>query len=85
MKQAWFVYILECSDETYYTGVTTDIKRRVQEHNGCKGSKYTRTRVPVRLVAFREGLTRSEAYRFERVIKRQRRDRKVRYLKDFEI
>jgi len=47
----WFVYILQCSDSTFYTGITTDLDRRVHEHNeSSKGAKYTRGRRPVCLV-----------------------------------
>jgi len=44
----WFVYLVECNDSTYYCGITTDINRRILEHNESKrGSKYTRSRRPV--------------------------------------
>jgi putative endonuclease len=46
----FFVYILECSDGTYYTGFTPDLPRRISLHNSGKGAKYTRNRRPVRLV-----------------------------------
>lgn len=47
----WTVYMVECSDRTYYTGITTDLSRRLAEHNGArKGARYTRTRQPVTLV-----------------------------------
>lgn len=45
-----FVYIVECADGTYYTGWTTDLKKRVAAHNAGTGAKYTRTRCPVKLV-----------------------------------
>lgn len=45
----WFVYILECSDGSLYTGVTNNIERRVQQHNDGTGARYTRSRRPVRL------------------------------------
>jgi len=46
----WFVYIVECSDGTYYTGITTDLERRLQEHNSnVLGARYTRGRRPVQL------------------------------------
>ena len=46
----WFVYIVKCADNSYYTGVTTDLKRRLHEHNNsAKGAKYTRCRRPVTL------------------------------------
>ena len=47
----WTVYMVECSDGTYYTGITTDLARRLNEHNGVsRGARYTRTRQPVTLV-----------------------------------
>jgi|SaaInlV_165m_DNA_1040744.scaffolds.fasta_scaffold13144_4 putative endonuclease len=46
-KQSWFVYIIQCSDNSYYTGITTDIDRRLNEHNTGKGAKYTKGRLPV--------------------------------------
>jgi putative endonuclease len=49
---AWFTYVLECRDGTLYCGVTTDLERRVKEHNsGARGARYTRARRPVALVA----------------------------------
>jgi len=46
----WSLYILECKDGSLYTGVTTDLERRLRKHNQGAGSKYTRTRRPVKLV-----------------------------------
>ena len=45
----WFVYIVECADRTFYTGITNDLERRVDEHNAGKGARYTRGRGPVAL------------------------------------
>jgi len=60
-----FVYILECSDGTYYTGSTTDLERRLLEHE-FGGSAYTRERLPVRLVWFEETEHVADAYSLER-------------------
>lgn len=49
MKKVWFVYILECSDETLYTGITNDLDKRIAAHNAGKGAKYTKGRGPVKL------------------------------------
>lgn len=46
----WFVYILQCSDGSLYTGITNDVERRLQKHNNGKGARYTRTRRPVTLL-----------------------------------
>ena len=43
----WFVYIVECADGSFYTGITNDLQRRVDEHNAGKGARYTRSRRPV--------------------------------------
>lgn len=50
----WYVYIAECSDKSLYTGITTDIDRRISEHNNSnKGAKYTKSRQPVELVYYK--------------------------------
>lgn len=66
----WFVYMVECVDGTIYTGCTTDVTRRLREHNGsARGAKYTRSRRPVTLRWFRTCQSRSEALRVELQIK----------------
>ena len=69
---AWYVYIVRCADNTLYTGITTDIRRRLDEHNGMnnRGAKFTRTRRPVALVHMESYPTRSKAYQREWRIKR---------------
>ena len=66
----WFVYILECADKTLYTGITTDVKRRVEQHNKGVGAKYTRARLPVKPVFSIEVADRSEASKIEYKIKK---------------
>lgn len=62
----WFVYLLRCSDGTFYTGITTDVQRRLGEHNtGCKGARYTRARRPVALVYQEHCASRAQAARRE--------------------
>ena len=68
----WFVYIVECSDNTLYTGVATDIEARLAEHNAGRGAKYTRARLPVALVHSEEAKDKSTALRREHEIKRMR-------------
>ena len=73
----WFLYILQCSDGTYYTGVTTDMKRRLHEHNNSnRGAKYTRTRRPVKLIYFSEHEDRSSAQKAEHRFKKLTRTQK---------
>ena len=67
----WYVYILRCSDNTLYTGVTTDCTRRLSEHNHSpRGSRYTRARRPVTLAYHEEAACRSTAQQREAQIKR---------------
>jgi len=69
----WYVYMLRCADHSLYTGVATDIDARVATHNAGKGAKYTRGRLPVKLV-YRERVgARGAALRREHAIKRMRR------------
>jgi len=76
----WYIYIVECSDGTLYTGITTDINRRLLEHNSGKGAKYTRTRRPVVLRASFEAKNRSEASKEEYRIKKLSRLEKLKLL-----
>lgn len=80
--QQWFVYVVECIDGTLYTGVTTDVTRRVREHNeGKRGAKYTRSRRPVKLRFARACDTRSDALKEEIRIKRLKRCEKQRMIR----
>ena len=74
------MYVVECSDETWYTGYTTDIVRRIRTHNAKKGAKYTRVRVPVKLLYFEEFETKSEATRAESLFKKFSRVKKEEYI-----
>lgn len=75
---SYFVYILKCADSTLYTGITTDIKRRVEEHNSTtKGAKYTKIRRPVELVYSEESSDRSSASKREYAIKKLTRAEKL--------
>ncbi|HHX37656.1 MAG TPA: GIY-YIG nuclease family protein [Clostridiaceae bacterium] len=65
----WYVYIVRCADNTLYTGITTDPKRRMAEHNAGKGAKYTCSRRPVDLVYLEAAYNRSAALRREWEIK----------------
>lgn len=76
---AWFVYILRCADDTLYAGITTDLARRIDEHNAGKapGARYTRSRRPVVLAYAEEANSRSLAARREVAIKRLNRAEKL--------
>ena len=73
----YFIYILQCNDDTLYTGITTDVERRLSEHNSSpKGAKYTKARRPVSLVHTEELADRSSACKREYAIKQLSRDEK---------
>jgi len=73
----WFIYILKCHDESLYTGITTDISRRLKAHNNKKGAFYTQNKTPVELV-YQEALpNQSEARKREAQIKRLTRKEKL--------
>lgn len=77
----YFVYILKCNDETLYTGITTDLERRIREHNDSKlGAKYTKARRPVELVYSKEFADRSGAQIEEARIKKLTRLEKLNFL-----
>jgi putative endonuclease len=73
----WYVYILECSDGTLYTGITTDVNKRLETHNKGKGAKYTRVRLPVKLRVYFEAEDRSSASKEEYRIKQLTREQKL--------
>jgi len=72
----FYVYIIECSDGTYYTGYTPDIKKRIKLHNAGRGAKYTRDRRPVKLVWKKEYRYFKPAFLAEKRIKKLTRKRK---------
>lgn len=74
----WFVYIVRCNDNSLYTGITTDIPRRVAEHNGKKKSaRYTRVRQPICLVYSETAASRADACKREAQIKSLSRSAKL--------
>lgn len=75
---SWYVYVLQCADSSYYTGITTDLVRRLEEHNeGALGARYTRARRPVEMVYSESAENRAEATRREIAIKKLTRKQKV--------
>ena len=73
----WYLYILECSDGTLYTGITDHVERRIAAHNLDRGAKYTRGRTPVVLRYVEECVDRSAALRREHVVKQLSRRSKL--------
>lgn len=80
VKEIWYVYLVKCSDNSLYTGITTNVERRVKEHNESnKGAKYTRSRRPVKLIKYFERPNKSEALKLEYKIKQMSREEKLQY------
>jgi predicted GIY-YIG superfamily endonuclease len=73
----WYVYILKCGDGTLYTGIATDVTRRLREHQQGIGAKYTRGRMPLRIVYRERRPTRSSASKREAEIKSMSRPEKA--------
>ncbi|WP_336358603.1 GIY-YIG nuclease family protein [Haloarcula sp. CGMCC 1.6347] len=77
-RSPYHVYVLRCSDNTFYTGYTTDVERRVREHDAGDGAKYTRGRTPVELIHVESFDSQSEAMSREYEIKQYSRAQKER-------
>jgi len=79
----WCVYVAKCSDNSLYCGITTDIDRRIYEHNfSKKGAKYTRSRRPVKLIFKSALMSRSSAASVEAKFKKLRTDKKKKIVND---
>ena len=79
---SYYVYLVECSDKTLYTGWTKNIEKRIQEHNnGTCGAKYTRTRRPIKLVYVEKYSTLSDALKRESQIKKLSHEQKLQFTK----
>ena len=72
----WYFYILRCIDNSYYCGITNDLKDRLREHNSGEGAKYTKTRVPVDMIYFEEFPNKSAACKREIEVKGWSRKKK---------
>jgi putative endonuclease len=80
-RKTWFLYILKCRDGTLYTGITNDIQRRLRMHNDGTASRYTRSRLPVKLVYREPCRNRSDALRKEWALKRFPKREKEHYIR----
>ncbi len=79
----YHLYILKCADGSLYTGITTDLKRRLEEHNSSKlGAKYTSARRPVKMVYSRRFKNRSNASKEEARIKSLKKEEKLELIKN---
>ena len=75
-----YTNIVQCSDGTLYTGCTNDLKNRLEKHNAGKGARYTRGRLPVKLVYYEVFATKSEAMKREAQIKKLSRKQKLLFI-----
>ena len=82
MDHKAYMYVVECRDGSYYTGYTTDVKRRLAVHNSGKGAKYTRARLPVKLIYVEGFASKEEAMSAEVLLKRKKRLQKERFLSE---
>lgn len=77
ISQTWVVYIVECNDNTLYTGYTNNLLKRLKTHNDGKGAKYTKSRTPVHLLHYEIFSSKSEAMKREYSIKQMTRKEKL--------
>ena len=76
-KASWFLYVLQCKDRSLYTGISTDVERRIQEHSKGRGSRCLRGKLPVRLIYQESCANRSAALKREAQIKKWSRKKKL--------
>jgi putative endonuclease len=76
-NKKWVAYLVRCSDNSLYCGISKDLKSRILDHNSGKGAKYTRSRRPVKLVGVSSKLTKSDALRLGYKIKQLPAHRKI--------
>ena len=79
-----YVYIVRCADNSLYTGITHDLNKRINAHNTKRGAKFTRTRIPVKLVYYEECQSFQEAAKREYAIKKLSKEVKEQMVNDFD-
>lgn len=80
----WYVYLLRCSDNSLYCGITNDVKRRLKAHNAGKGSRYTKIRFPVELAYKESTKSKSEALKREYQIKKLSKIKKEKIIDEYQ-
>lgn len=80
-QKSWFLYILQCKDGTLYTGITNDLERRLRQHRNGTASRYTRSRLPVRLLCQVACSGRSDALKKEYATKQMTRKEKKEFIR----
>ena len=84
IEKKFYVYILRCKDNSLYTGYTVNIDKRLEKHNIGKASKYTRARLPVKLLYYEECKTKSEALVRDKTIKKLKKNQKEKLITENE-
>ena len=82
MESNWYLYILRCKDDTLYTGITTDVEKRLEAHRTGKGAKYTRGRSPLELVYRESRGSHSDALKREHQVKMLTREEKQNLIRE---
>ncbi|MCP1638432.1 putative endonuclease [Streptococcus gallinaceus] len=82
MENKAYMYVVECADGSLYTGYTTDLERRIRTHNAGKGAKYTKTRLPVSLLYWKEFDSKNAAMSAEALFKKKTRQAKLAYIQE---
>ena len=82
VKDSWYVYILKMADGSLYTGATNNLKQRLKKHGSGKGSRYVRSRLPIKEVYMGEVMTKSEALKMEYAIKQLKKEDKIKALSE---
>jgi putative endonuclease len=77
MNKRWYIYILKMADDSLYTGVTVDLKKRLKSHASGKGSKYVRSKLPIKEIYMGEAMTKIDAMKKEYAIKQLPKDKKI--------
>lgn len=83
METVWYLYILRCGDGTLYTGITTDVEKRLEAHRAGKGAKYTRGRSPLELVYRETCGSHSDALKRESAVKKLTREQKEQLIREY--
>ncbi len=83
VEKKYYAYMVICSDNTIYSGFTTNLEKRINTHNSGKGAKYTRTRTPVHLVYWEEFYDKSNALKKEYALKKLTRTKKLELISNF--
>jgi len=78
----WVVYLVRCSDDSFYCGITNSLEKRIATHNDGRGARYTKSRLPVVLLVVSKFMSMSSALKLEYKVKQQKKNMKIDYLRN---